>query len=158
MSRVAMVGIGLSVLGFGVLLVLLRDLWSRARIPAFEYGGLHLSARAMRWAWTALFVVAFSAGGPAISRVSHSSVDAASGRASPEAAAPRRSASASWRVRLASYATSHGTTLTGTRTERTWSDALYAPFWLPLAMVLYWLAVVRGREGAPHETVRLRAS
>jgi len=156
-----MFGIGLSVLGFGVLVVLLRDLWVRARVPAFAYGGLRLSSRAMKWVWTALFVVAFAAGGPAVSRVSHTSVDAPDaglGRAAPDAGVPHRSASVAWELRLASYGTVHRNALTGSRTERTDREALYAPLWLPLAMVLYWLAVLRGAEGRPAEAVRLRPS
>lgn len=160
MSQLAMLGIGLSVLGFGVLLVLLRDLWTRSGVPAFEHGGLRLSSRAMKWAWTAIFVVAFAAGGPSISSVSHVSVDGpdGDGPASPGTTALRRSASVDWHLRLASYGAAHATTRVGSRTERTRGEALYAPLWLPLAMVLYWLAVLRGAERAPSEEVRLRAS
>lgn len=144
MEALQVVGVSLSVIGAVVLALLWRDLWKRSDFPAFEHGTVRVSGKGMKRVWAGVFLLAFAVGGPAA--VTQTRVDMPRGNESRAIAASPLQAqhSVSWQVRLASY--QHGVSETrrdGRVVDRSEGRAVRAPVWLPLAAVLYWIAVVR---------------
>jgi hypothetical protein len=144
MDALQVVGVSLSVATAVVLALLWRDLWKRSDFPRFEHGTVRVSGKGMKRVWAGVFLLAFAVGGPAA--VTQTRVDIPRGNESRTIAesAVQAHHSVSWQVRLASY--QHGVSETR-RDERVvdrseWR-AVRAPVWLPLAAVLYWIAVVR---------------
>jgi hypothetical protein len=138
------VGFSLSVVGAFVLALLWRDLWKRVEFPGFEHGTVRVTGKGMKRVWAGVFLLAFVMGGPAV--VTQTQMGMPRRDQAPaiaESAVPAQY-SVSWQVRLASY--QHGVSEArrdGGVVDRTEGRAVRAPVWLPLAAVLYWIAVVR---------------
>lgn len=131
-----------------VLLLALRDVARRNPFPDFSHGRLRATSTRMRLIWGAAFVVAFLAGGPSGFSTSSIQYFEPSPALSPQSGAiQNRTRSVSWSVAFASYSKSRERKeLVDGEVQRADREAVRAPLWLVLILVLYGLVVVRRGE------------
>lgn len=144
MEALQVVGISLSVVGAVVLALLWRDLWKRSDFPGFEHGTVRISGKGMKRVWAGVFLLAFAVGGPAAVTQNHVERPRETESRAIAELPLQAQHSVGWQVRLASY--QHGVSETrrdGRVVARSEGRVVRAPVWLPLAAVLYWIAVVR---------------
>lgn len=144
MEALQLVGVSLSVVGVVALALLWRDLWKRSDFPGFIHGTVRISGKGMKRVWAGVFLLAFAVGGPAVVSQTRTDIPRHGGSAAVAESAVREQHSVSWQVRFASY--QHAISETrrdGMLVDRSEGRSVLAPVWLPLAVALYWIVVVR---------------